>query len=216
MRRWIDGDRVWPAGAASWQVYVVPDLDLDDELVDLVDELAPVVRDPAWRCLAPTAPKDLHMTIQPLAGWSSGWSDEAVAAVRDAVTDRLADLAPVLTTVGPALAGSSGVVLDVVDRWASSLDELWRRVQDGVSAAAGPGALGRSGWPAHVTVAYATASRDSGEIQSKLRRIRPGRAPWEIRQVSLVRVHQDAEHSRYHWDQRFDIPLGGSWSRWSS
>lgn len=212
MKRWISPDRTWPAGVASWQVYVLPDFEVDDELEELLDAYAEVVRDPSWACLSPAALADLHVTVQPLAGWAHDRADADIAAVREALTARLAGLAPIPATAGPALAGSSGVLLDLVDardRWGCSLEGLWRQVQAGITEALGAQALGRSGWPPHLTLAYASAERDSGEVQSALRRIRPGRAPWDIRAVHLCRVHQDADHDRYTWDQQLTIPLGG-------
>ncbi|WP_345368284.1 2'-5' RNA ligase family protein, partial [Saccharopolyspora cebuensis] len=106
--------------------------------------------------------------------------------------------------------GSSGVLLDVVDAGPDgALDALQQRVRTAITGVLGPNALGRAGWPPHVTLAYAIGERDSGLLQSPLRRVRPGRAPWTIRELWLCAVHQDAAQHRYHWPRAHQIPLGG-------
>lgn len=213
MRPWIGGGtEVWPDGAASWQVYILPDLELDDELEGLLDAYAPVVGSAEFTdCLAPVALADLHMTVQPLSGWAADYNSEQVEAVVRALEIELSETAPIEATVGPALAGSSGVLLDVAPTGEqAALTTLYDRVRQAVAGVLGEQGLGRAGWPPHVGLAYATGQRDSGDVQSRLRRVRPGRAPWRIDSVYLCDVRQDAELHRYHWRTARRVPLGGA------
>lgn len=204
MRTWIGGQSpLWPE--PRWQVYALPTAEVRAlaatyrPVLDRFDELSPV------------ADTDLHMTVQPLPGSSSDYPAARLNSVHTALRAALATVAPVTVTAGPALCSSAGVVADVDADDDHPLAALFTRVHRTVRAAAGEPPP--SGWPGHVSLAYARGDRDSGDIQSPLRRTRtaPIRATWTIDRLHLVEVHQDSERHTYSWPTRtaLEIPLGG-------
>lgn len=86
--------------------------------------------------------------------------------------------------------------------------EVFRRVRAAVAEVAGdpPG----SGWPGHISLGYAREDRDSGEIQSPLRRQRSGpiRGDWTVSALYLCDVKQDPIAHTYTWRTALKIPLG--------
>lgn len=208
MRRWIgEGTAVW-GEAVSWQVYILPEP--APEFAELVEAYRPVL-DQFSDHLSPARFADLHMTVRPLAGWASSYTDQQLDALQASLHTALRGLVPFTVTAGPALCTSSGVLLDL-DRTGpcQELTTLYDQVRVGVVEALGDAALGRTGWPPHVTLAYATQAIDSGQIASPLRRIRPGRAPFAVRAVYLCDVRQNAVEHRYSWSTALRIPLAGS------
>lgn len=209
MRRWIGGTSpVWPD--RSWQVYALPAR--APGLAHLARAYRPVLR--RWPAhLSPVELVDyLHATVQPLPGWAADYPPDRISEIASTLRADLVGAGPVTVPVGPALAGSAGVLLDVPEVTGGPLEALVHRVRDAVARATATGVadLPRSGWPAHLSLAYCTHEIDSGDVQSALRRVRdvPLRASWTIDTLWLVDVRQDPEAHTYTWTTAIPLPLG--------
>lgn len=204
MQRWIGGAApVWPD--RSWQVYALPPVDCCPELAELVRAYRAGVA--AFAELSPVDDADAHMTVQPLPGWYADYDGERLNTVLEAVRAAVAELDPIEVILGPALCGSAGALLDCDATDDGPLAELFQRVRVAVGAATDTESP-RSGWPGHVSLGYATASRDSGEVQSRLRRIRPDRVSWHLETLYLCDVAQDPVNHTYRWRTALPIHLG--------
>lgn len=205
MENFFTEDRRWPTGYTSWQTYLVPDLDTNVELRDMIGRYYRVLQE--FPGVVPSPP---HATVQPI-------HDEQPAAQigqtdRDAyitaIGARAATIPAFEILAGPALAGSSGVVLDLYpdDPFQLLLDGM----QSAISSVGGPEAIAFDTRPAHLTIAYAIEYQDSGIITSRLRRSRPSHAPLTVGAVDLVEVRQDADRGQYLWDLVQRFPLGAA------
>jgi hypothetical protein len=183
--------RAWTA-QSLWHVYYLPDLDRLAPLLRIYEPL--LAGDPT---LAPVQRSWLHATIikiLPKIVVSDEQREYLVAALRR----RLATLSPVPLTVGPALAGSSSVVLDVI------ADDDWRLVQAAVAAVVddvlgiGSAQIAPDERP-HITLAYGIGDGDSGVLQTRLRRATDQRCKLTLQGVDLVDVIQDRCEHTYTW-----------------
>ena len=200
------GKSDWPAGTTLLHVYAIPDLRRNRELAALVGGCRAAaggfplawVEDP-W----------LHLTLaqvpdSPAASIPREERDALVAALGE----RLEGLEPLQVLIGSPLSYHSGVICDVHPD--GPLGRLCEAVQEAVTAARGDGAAAYEVGVPHLSLAYATQSASSDDVQRRLRRVRPSHASLGIDAVHLVDVAADDARKTITWDHLAVIPLGGS------
>lgn len=211
MKRVMNRSTLWPAGETRLHVYLLPELHLDVDLARLVSACRSVTA--AYPYITPVHDQWLHATVQMVTG-------RPADAVDDATRDRLAaclqaelaDLPPFTVTAGSPIAGLGGVLLDLdQDLPGEHFHELYTRTRRAISTSLGAGAVDSVTLPPHVSVGYANADGDSGEVQSRLRRtVRPSHARMSVREVHLVDVVQDVARCEYRWRPVARVPLGSA------
>jgi len=207
MRPFFTAQRRWPPGWTRPHVYLCPDLTVDEGLRDLVDRARRVLADEP---VSIVADRWLHATVQRVDGvrcvdLSPGQRDDLAAALRA----ELATVPAGTLSAGPALAGDSGVVLDVDGDLPGQLwTAIASAVRTAISTTLGAAAVATRPGPPHVSIAYAIGETDSGRLQSRLRReARPARAPLTVAAVELVDVEQDPDAGTYRWQPWARIAL---------
>lgn len=208
MRSFFDTDRLWPPGQRMLQLYVLPDLERDHDLAELIGRCREVLsRFPATD--RPIPDMWLHVTIQPI---NHGIFEPLPAATMLRLVDELAAaFAPVAAfraLVGSPLAYPTGVIADLADD--TPFDDLIERSRKAITAVCGPDAATFDTRPAHLTLAYAHAEQDTDLVARALRRgVRPSHAPMTVNAVHLVEVEQVPEQCLYRWTLVQCFPLTG-------
>ncbi|MET7339487.1 2'-5' RNA ligase family protein [Nonomuraea sp. NPDC005650] len=200
MDRFIQGNAVWPEGITKLHVYLVPDLELNKELAALVQDCRAVIgRFPGVQIVPDAWLKATLQLITGVTGAEIGAQERE--ALGEALAAALAEVEPFTLSVGPALAGATGVALDLdQDLPGQRLHECYERVRAAVVSVLGTGSVEYSALPPHLTLGYGLESFDSGPVQEALRRqVRPGRATWLLNEVWLVEVTQDVADNQYRW-----------------
>ncbi|MBV1852770.1 hypothetical protein [Catellatospora tritici] len=209
MKRFLTRKRTWPDGFSLLHVYLLPDLDHDLDLARLVDDCGQVLS--AYDFIKPVPTPWLHATVAPVMGVPAATVDAATRAEFAArLRVALGGLPAFTLSAGSPLAGSTTVGLDLDgDLPGQPLHTVYTLTRKVIGELFGPGALAYDAMPGHVTLAYATGSGDSGEVQSTLRtRVRPSHAPMTVRQVHLVDVTQHrGDLVYYSWRVLDRIPL---------
>ncbi|NUW30531.1 hypothetical protein HTZ77_03705 [Nonomuraea sp. SMC257] len=211
MDKFIQGSTVWPEGITKMHLYLVPDLEVNKELASLVRDCRAVIdRYPGIQIVPDPW---LKATLQLITGVTGAQVNASTReALSDALAAALAELEPFTLSVGPALAGATGVALDLdQDLPGQRLYECYERVRAAIVSVLGDGAVEYSALPPHLTLGYGLESFDSGVVQEALRRqVRPGRAAWLLDEIWLVEVTQDVVHNQYRWlAPAHRIRLGG-------
>ncbi|MFC0430017.1 hypothetical protein [Kutzneria buriramensis] len=206
MRPFPTGDSVWPAGETRLHAYLIPDLERDPDLGDLVNATRAVLADYP---IVPVRDAWLHATVQPVTGRSARTIDgEHRARLITALRHRLADLPPLSLLAGPPLITSAGVVLDLIPD--NEFDAIVARVRGAITAVLGEDAVDYDARPGHLAIGYAAATPSVDELADlahRLRRIRPNRATLTVEQIHLVDVEQDARRHQWRWTEVAAFPL---------
>jgi hypothetical protein len=201
VQRFITGPVLWSPGETRLHVYVLPDLDGDPDLADLIRRSRNVIA--GYPAIAPVPDGWLHATVQMIAGVpAAGVHAIQRALLVNALKTRLADVPAFTVTAGPPIATRSGVLLDVDgDQAGGPWTVMATAVRAAIADVLGAPALARDPGPPHISLGYGVGDEDSGVVSGALRRrVRPGRAPLGVRAVWLVDVTQDAERSEYRWE----------------
>ncbi|WP_166384485.1 2'-5' RNA ligase family protein [Catellatospora methionotrophica] len=207
MKRFLTGDRVWPPGWTRLHVYLLPELEQNQDLARLVRD---------WRAamapfgfLAPVPDPWLHVTVQPVMGIPAAEISPGERAKLTALlTEALADVPAFTLTAGCALASVSVVLADLDgDLPGEPLHTVHARTRTAISDVLGSEAVAYQAMPGHMTIAYATGSGDSGRVQAALRQVRPAHAALTVREVHLLDVTQDTRAAVYRWTPVARIPL---------
>ncbi|MGW4378961.1 2'-5' RNA ligase family protein [Kitasatospora sp. NPDC004531] len=172
----------WPAeGARVLHVYLVPDLNLNPELAQLVAQCHRAMADHPITLMTTY----LHSTVEMIADTTS---DAITPAERQALIDalhrHLAGTAPIRATAGSPATNSAGSYLDLHPD--HPFDDLRRRVRAAITETRGPEALRHRGGRPHITLGYAHDTADSDTLQNTLRRISPSHVPVAFTEVRLV------------------------------
>lgn len=188
------------------QVCVLPDLDRDAELQDLVNKTAVLLGE--FPTVAALPPEWLHVTLQAI------WHRPAAAVpptersiLIDALTDTSSRLPPFRLQAGSLLSGGVGVVADLHPD--HQIDDLFTAVRDTIERVCGAAAVTKNSRPAHMALAYAVGVEDGDQLQSRLRReVRPGHAPLTVDAIHLVEVTPDPAAALFRWQHIRRFPLG--------
>jgi 2'-5' RNA ligase len=199
---WAETAHLWRPGmpVITWHVIFDP----DSALHELAARLAPVL---AMDGLDLVPPRWLHLTTQGV-GLAPDVPDEETRRIVSEAAARLADLAPLRLSLGPATLGAHGVAL-----WAAPLEPLVAlrdRLQDSDAAVRGQAAVPdwRAGFRPHVSLAYAGALVDPGDLAARLSALAGATtAALIVRQVSLLLLSRGDR--LYHWEELATVPLGG-------
>ncbi|SEP46552.1 2'-5' RNA ligase family protein [Amycolatopsis saalfeldensis] len=193
------GDWLWPPGHRELQLILVPDLEHDRGLAQLVTACRKLLAGyPATD--RPLPDECLHMTLQPIH--HGRHADAIDAATRRTLITELGKVfaaTPAFTMlIGSVLAHGRSAVADAddVEQFDALLDEA-RRV---IAEVCGPDAVAYDTRPAHMAIAYASATQASDSVQGRLRReVRPSYAPMTVKSVALVEVEQDPAQCAFRW-----------------
>src|SRR4051794_8866986 len=103
MERFITAGRTW-SERSRWHVYVLPDLDVDQDLRRLVGQSRAVLAESPVLSLVPQP--WLHATMQMVTGRAGDdVTGDQRAALIDALHDQVGGLAPFTATAGGVLVG---------------------------------------------------------------------------------------------------------------
>lgn len=205
MEPYFTGNRRWPDGYSSLELYLLPNLSRDTALKALLDACGTELA--SFGTIAVAPPEWLHVTLQPIKHRPAEdiGSAERADLVR-AITAALATVSPFTVQAGPGVAGTVGVVMDLHPD--NDIDDLLTRVRTAISAVSGPVAVTYDTRPAHLTLGYALDHQDSGVVTSRLRRaVRPSHAPLTVDTVHLVEVYQDPDRGQFRWRPVHTFPL---------
>ncbi|MGP4115299.1 2'-5' RNA ligase family protein [Streptomyces sp. 4N509B] len=207
-RPWVDGLEVIHA-------YLVPRAGVDDELIALAHACRPALLEYPIDLACPPEvgdPGTLHVTVEmvadaPAADISAGERTDLVHALRE----RLADVSPFATELGPPIGTSAGALLDV---WPEDeAEELRERVRAAIRETRGDVALQHDGGRLHCSLGYSYDAADPDPLNSRLRALTPRRAPLHVDSLHLLNVRfevaKDTGGWRLSWEPIAEIPLGG-------
>lgn len=201
MDTFIAGNVLWPESWTKLHVYFIPDL---AEIKDLVDVYQRVIEDFAF--LAPVPDEWLHATVQMIdQPAAQDISPQQRAELEAGLRQQISGLAPFTLTVGGAVAGRSGVVLDLTPD--AEFTEIIHRARAVIRDVLGDASVRYSSSRPHITLGYARDHGDSGAVQSKLRHVTDQRATMTVAEVSLVDVIQDPARHEYRWRRLARFPF---------
>ncbi|MEV4415854.1 2'-5' RNA ligase family protein [Catellatospora sp. NPDC049609] len=208
MKPFLTGGRIWPAGWTRLHVYLLPDLDHDTDLARLVGGCRAAMA--PFPFLAPVPDARLHVTVQPVMGIPAaeiGPGERAKLTAR--LSEALADVPAFTLIAGSPLASVTVVLADLDgDLPGEPLHTVHARSRGAIADVLGSEAVAYEAMPGHLTLAYATGTGDSGQVQAALRqRVRPSHATLTVREVHLLDVTQDRRTASYHWTSVARIPL---------
>ncbi|MFE9597141.1 hypothetical protein [Streptomyces hokutonensis] len=203
----------WVSGVSVLHLYVVPDPEVDKDLLALIAACRPVLDDyPIW-CL----PDDLvHITIEMDAAAPSHQISTAQRAALIAELEvLLADFRSFTVLCGSPIANRTGALLDAYpDVGIRALQNLagaaLRRVHD-------TPAIALHGGRGHMALGYAYETADSDPLQSGLRAITPSHATLAVSRLHLLDVRWTAHHEpdgSVRWEMTWEpvaiLPLAGT------
>ncbi len=150
----------------------------------------------------------LHLTMSPI-GFADEVSPDQLAAVRTAVGEAVADLAPVPLTFPRILVRPEAVYLPVEP--AAPATDLRDRVNDAIAGALATRtrhALPEhtKGFRPHVSLAYHNTGGPAAPIRDALAAVRVEPVTVRLTEVPILAFHRD--HQMYEWTARTPIPLG--------
>ncbi|MFE2426930.1 hypothetical protein ACFXJ5_09275 [Streptomyces sp. NPDC059373] len=195
----------WPDGARVLHVYVLPEADLDTDLIALAAACRTAM---APYPIRPLPDGLLHVTVEMVADTTS---DKISATERDTLADSLRShldgVAPFQVMAGSPIANRAGALLDLTPD--ADLLDLRSRVRGALVAARGPQTLQHQGGRHHLALGYAGAETDSDPLQSALRSITPSHAPLTIGAVHLLDVgfREHPDSWELSWDPVATIAL---------
>jgi 2'-5' RNA ligase len=145
----------------------------------------------------------LHLTTQDV-GFTDEITDADLAAITGAVCARLAAIAPIPVTIGPARVADEGIVC-----WAAP-DNALTPMRDAIRAAIADvrGAqrvLDGSAWAPHVSIAYGRADGAADAFEAALDD-EHSVAALTVDAVTLIRLGRDRHV--YEWETLATAPLG--------
>lgn len=200
MKSFFTPDRIW-ATSTLLHVYYLPD---PNQLAPLLEVYEPILG--AEPALAPVERQYLHATLIKIVR-NVKEVDQGLLA--DRLCDRLLTHRPISLIAGPAVAGATGVVLDLIP------DAEWHRLQTTVAGVVddvlGADAVKiETNQRPHISLAYGIGDADSGLLQSRLRRVTDQRCHLNVDHLDLLEVTQDQIAHTYRWTPVSVLPLGPS------
>jgi hypothetical protein len=196
MEPFFQPDRLWPTGHRQLQLILVPDLDDNPGL----DELVTAARKVMTGHQATTEPvpdTSLHLTVQSIHLPGHGHVDTATRARLIAALDR--ELATVPTfeiLIGSLLVQHRGVVADTHHR--TGFNHLLDRARPVIAGICGPDAIAYDSRPAHMALCYAGGHSCGDDLQRELRhQLQPSHATLSVRAVHLAETQQIPDRCRY-------------------
>lgn len=200
----VAGDVLWPEGWTRLHLYVLPNL---AEIKDLVDIYQSVIAE--FPFMSPVPDEWLHAIVQMIEQPAA--RDVTPKQLDDLSTnlrENLAGVSSFTLTAGGAVAGRSGVVLDMTPD--TKFSQIVHRSRAIIADVLGDEAVKYSHARPHVTLAYACDHGDSVVVQSKLRNATDRRATMTVDEVSLVDVIQDPTRHQYRWKRIDRFALNGT------
>lgn len=174
------------------------------QVLDLVHRYRTAVG--AIASLDPIPDEWVHMTLQGV-GHVEDVDQATLDRVVEAVTQRLAVLAPITTTFQRAHIAHEALILPP-DK-PEAFTEVRQAIRQGITDALGTCPESEDGFRAHVSAAYSNADADSAPIRDALDRAQPATpAEATYTHVSLIRMHRDRR--MYEWETLHTVPLGGA------
>jgi 2'-5' RNA ligase len=145
----------------------------------------------------------LHLTTQGV-GFTDEITDADLAAITGGASARLAAIAPVPVTIGPARVASEGILCWVApdgaltpmrDAIRAAIADVWgpQRVPDGPA------------WAPHVSIAYSNAGGTADAFEAALDGV-DAVAAMTVDAVKLIRLGRD-QHT-YKWETLASVQLG--------
>lgn len=203
MDTFIAGDMLWPEGWTCLHLYVLPKL---AEIKDLVDIYQSVIAE--FPFLSRVPDEWLHVTVQMIGQPAArDVSPEQLAELSTGLRENLAGIDPFTLTVGGALAGCGGVLLDLTPD--SEFTQLVHQSRAVITDVLGEDAVMYNHGRPHMALAYACHHGDSGVVQSKLRHATDWRATMTVDEVSLVDVIQDPTRHQFRWKRLDRVSFHG-------
>jgi 2'-5' RNA ligase len=145
----------------------------------------------------------LHLTTQGV-GFTDEVAEQDVAAIIDAAGQRLAGLAPIATTLGPATVTPEAILLNVAP--VPELRAMRNELRAAIADVWGPErVLKGAEWTPHVSVAYSSTTAPAAEYVAAVAGS-SGTEDIVIDRVRLIMLGRD--HRMYEWATRADVPLG--------
>lgn len=194
----------WPEGWTKLHVYLT---DLDE--VKAVAESYHEVIDRAVGD-RPVPHEWLHATVASVECDAATVDGPTLEHLVDRLRERAGAVKAFPLTIGPALAATGAIMLDTFPD--TEFGRLKTACVDAINDTVAGGVGRPGGGPGHVSLSYRSddvgVDRQRGEIQNKLRDVRPGRTEITVTGVDLVRVSQSDDASTYTWDHAARIPLG--------
>jgi hypothetical protein len=200
------GARPWPPDVTALQVYALVNLKAERELAAVIEGCRKVAQE---FLVTPVEDPWLHITLDQVTDQpGSRISADERRRIADRLRRHLATFPGFGVTAGSPIAAKDGILLDLHPD--NQLAALHRAVRSAVHEVRGPSSTNYPVLPCHLTVGYARGQSDTDTVQSELRRrVRPGHASLQIRNVHLVEVSPDLENKQIRWDTEtvVEIPL---------
>ncbi|MEQ0560744.1 hypothetical protein ABJI51_16785 [Amycolatopsis sp. NEAU-NG30] len=189
-------DRLWPTGHRQLQLMIIPDLDGNPGLAELVAACRAVMAaHPATT--QPVPDESLHLTVQAVFRPGHGDVDQPTRArLIEALAPELAAVPAFEMLIGSPLAYHRGVVADT--HHDDGFNHLLDRARRVIARICGPDAIAYDSRPAHMALCYADGRGSSDELQRQLRHhVRPSHASLTVTAVDLVETVQVPQRCRY-------------------
>lgn len=199
MRSFFDSMTPWRRNDGSLHVYVVPDQDTTEAILDAQGRLVGIDNLP----LMP-APW-LHFTVARLPQFDDV-GNSSLTRLATALTEHLDGIEPFEMRLG------GPVVHEVAVEAMGSPSAGWDRLVEAVRAAAASVTdeeLPPPPYAPHVSLAYATGDVDSHEVELRLVGC-PELGPFRVSEVRLVSVTVRPEQGTFDWVELASWPLGSS------
>jgi 2'-5' RNA ligase len=196
MEPFFQPDRLWPAGHRQLQLMIIPDLELDPGLAELITAARKVmIGHPATT--EPVPDESLHLTVQAIHRPGHGHVDTARRGrLISALESELATVPAFEMLIGSLLVQHRGVVADTHHR--DRFNHVLNRARPVIADICGPDAIAYDSRPAHMALCYAGGHSSSDDLQRDLRhQLHPSHATLTVRAVQLVETVQVPNRYRY-------------------
>ncbi|WP_210586201.1 2'-5' RNA ligase family protein [Streptomyces sp. GESEQ-35] len=204
MDRYLTGGTLWPDGWTKLRVDFVPRL---PEIKPVTDAYRPVLT--RFGFVSPVKDEWLHETLAVVDDRPAREvTGPELALFESRLRERLGGLPAFTVTVGGAVAGRRGVLLDLAPD--TEFVELRHQARDAVVEVFGEEADDYEEERPRVALAYGTASGDSRLLQGRLRSATAQRATLTVDGVRLVEAVQDRKRHEIRWQELAFVPLGGA------
>ncbi|MET9263693.1 hypothetical protein [Amycolatopsis sp. NPDC004079] len=189
------GDKPWPDGEGTLQIYAPVDLAANPELARLVAKARTAMEG------APVAfvgDNELHITIDMLSGVHADQvSPGERRKIAETLQEALAGTPVYRGTAGSPLVYVTGPILDVSP--AAALDAVQKTTRSVLFDLYGEAGCTFHQSKAHITIAYCHTPTDPTPWMRKVRKIDPAHAPLTIDSVELVDVRPDNTTKALPW-----------------
>ncbi|WP_328504178.1 hypothetical protein OG828_42635 [Streptomyces sp. NBC_00457] len=204
MDRYLRGARLWPDGWTKLRVDFVPRL---PEIKPVTDIYRPVLA--RFGFVSPVKDEWLHETLAVVDDRpASEVTGPELALFEGRLRERLGAVRPFTVTVGTAVAGRCGVLLDIAPE--DEFQELRHQARDAVVEVFGEDADDYEDERPRISLAYGTALGDSRLLQGRLRSASGRRATLTVDGARLVEAVQDRKQHEIRWQELAFVPLGGA------